>query len=309
VRVLLGPAVDDAGGGVAPARGEFEAGYRASIEAFRLAHGPEIGALPRAARAAAWLGDVGAVREARQLMDPFPGSLPAVWRLEVDGAIAALEGRRGDAISIFLDAFRKMRDLGLEYERAVAAVFIAKLLGADTPELREAIEESEATLRRLGATPSSSARRGALPAGVRMPVPDHPRRRWRQRHCPVGSAGLNRPAPVRRQTVGPVSTRIGQYNGRRGCLVRRAAQRTPMGPGSLDLRDTLGPVATLRDNRAVATVLFADVTGSTVLGEQLDPDDDDHGPLLAKMKAVIERHGGTVEVHRRRRHGGLGSPP
>ena len=86
-------------------------------------------------------------------MDPFPGSLPAVWRLEIDGAIAALEGRRGDAISLFLDAFRKMRDLGLEYERAVAAVFIAKLLGADTPELREAIDEAEATLRRLGAAP------------------------------------------------------------------------------------------------------------------------------------------------------------
>jgi hypothetical protein len=86
-------------------------------------------------------------------MDPFPGSLPAVWRLEIDGAIAALEGRRGDAISLFLDAFRKMRDLGLEYERAVAAVFIAKLLGAATPELREAIDEAEATLRRLGAAP------------------------------------------------------------------------------------------------------------------------------------------------------------
>jgi class 3 adenylate cyclase len=45
------------------------------------------------------------------------------------------------------------------------------------------------------------------------------------------------------------------------------------------------------------TVLFADVTGSTALGEQLDPE-----PLrrvlsryFDEMKAVIESHGGTVE--------------
>jgi class 3 adenylate cyclase/tetratricopeptide (TPR) repeat protein len=160
-------AVEEVRGEIELARGEFEAGYQTSIEAFRLAHGPEIGVLPRAARAAAWLGDVGAVREARQLMDPFPGSLPAVWRLEIDGAIAALEGRRGDAISLFLDAFRKMRDLGLEYERAVAAVFIAKLLGAATPELREAIDEAEATLRRLGAAPMLERLAEARAAGAK----------------------------------------------------------------------------------------------------------------------------------------------
>jgi class 3 adenylate cyclase len=59
----------------------------------------------------------------------------------------------------------------------------------------------------------------------------------------------------------------------------------------------LGPVATLRDVRKVVSVLFADVIGSTVLGEQLDPETmrTIMGRYFAMMKAVIERHGGTVE--------------
>jgi class 3 adenylate cyclase len=59
----------------------------------------------------------------------------------------------------------------------------------------------------------------------------------------------------------------------------------------------LGPVAALRDVRKVVTILFADVTGSTVLGEQLDPETmrTVMGRYFAMMKAVIERHGGTVE--------------
>jgi class 3 adenylate cyclase len=59
----------------------------------------------------------------------------------------------------------------------------------------------------------------------------------------------------------------------------------------------LGPMAVLRDVRKVVTILFADVSGSTVLGEQLDPETmrTIMGRYFAMMKAVIERHGGTVE--------------
>src|SRR6266516_2020756 len=52
-----------------------------------------------------------------------------------------------------------------------------------------------------------------------------------------------------------------------------------------------------REQRKTVTVLFCDVTGSTQLGETLDPE-----PLRAllaryfeRMKAIVERHGGTVE--------------
>ena len=52
-----------------------------------------------------------------------------------------------------------------------------------------------------------------------------------------------------------------------------------------------------REQRKVVTVLFCDVTGSTELGETLDP--EALRSLLAgyfeRMRAIVERHGGTVE--------------
>ena len=47
----------------------------------------------------------------------------------------------------------------------------------------------------------------------------------------------------------------------------------------------------------MVTILFSDVTGSTALGEQLDPEAVRTlmGRYFAAMKTVIERHGGTVE--------------
>ena len=52
-----------------------------------------------------------------------------------------------------------------------------------------------------------------------------------------------------------------------------------------------------REVRKTVTVLFADVTGSTALGERLDPESLRHvmGRYLEEMKEVLERHGGTVE--------------
>ena len=52
-----------------------------------------------------------------------------------------------------------------------------------------------------------------------------------------------------------------------------------------------------REVRKTVTVLFCDVTGSTALGEQTDP--EALRALLARyferMKAIVESHGGTVE--------------
>jgi class 3 adenylate cyclase len=51
------------------------------------------------------------------------------------------------------------------------------------------------------------------------------------------------------------------------------------------------------DVRRTVSVLFADVSGSTALGEQLDPESVRTlmGRYFSVMKEVIERHGGTVE--------------
>jgi class 3 adenylate cyclase len=52
-----------------------------------------------------------------------------------------------------------------------------------------------------------------------------------------------------------------------------------------------------REQRKPVTVLFCDVTGSTELGERLDP--ETLRTLLARyferMKAIVQSHGGTVE--------------
>jgi class 3 adenylate cyclase/tetratricopeptide (TPR) repeat protein len=59
----------------------------------------------------------------------------------------------------------------------------------------------------------------------------------------------------------------------------------------------VGSPARPREQRKVVTVLFCDVTGSTELGETLDP--EALRTLLARyferMKAIVERHGGSVE--------------
>jgi class 3 adenylate cyclase len=57
------------------------------------------------------------------------------------------------------------------------------------------------------------------------------------------------------------------------------------------------PPAAEREYRKVVTLLFCDVVGSTALGESTDP--EALRGLLARyfdeMKAIVERHGGTVE--------------
>ena len=59
----------------------------------------------------------------------------------------------------------------------------------------------------------------------------------------------------------------------------------------------LRPAGTGEQIRKTVTVLFCDVTGSTAIGEQLDP--ESLRQVMARyfdtMRAALERHGGTVE--------------
>ena len=54
-----------------------------------------------------------------------------------------------------------------------------------------------------------------------------------------------------------------------------------------------------RATRKTVTILFTDLTGSTTLGERLDPESlrNIMGRYFASMREVIERHGGTVEKY------------
>ena len=53
----------------------------------------------------------------------------------------------------------------------------------------------------------------------------------------------------------------------------------------------------MTEERRLVTVLFADVTGSTALGESLDPEElrGLMGRYFATAREVVESHGGTVE--------------
>jgi class 3 adenylate cyclase/tetratricopeptide (TPR) repeat protein len=59
----------------------------------------------------------------------------------------------------------------------------------------------------------------------------------------------------------------------------------------------VGPSGDRAEVRRTVTVLFADVTGSTALGEQLDPESLRAlmGRYFAAIKGIVEHHGGTVE--------------
>jgi class 3 adenylate cyclase len=60
---------------------------------------------------------------------------------------------------------------------------------------------------------------------------------------------------------------------------------------------SLEAVPAPREMRKTVTVVFSDVTGSTALGERLDPESLRRvmGRYFDEMKAVVERHEGTVE--------------
>src|SRR5256885_16333780 len=62
---------------------------------------------------------------------------------------------------------------------------------------------------------------------------------------------------------------------------------------------TLAAEAARRDERKLVTILFADLVGSTDLGERLDPERLQAmlQTYFGAMTAVIERWGGTVEKY------------
>ena len=92
----------------------------------------------------------------------------------------------------------------------------------------------------------------------------------------------------------------------RAVLDHDAALDLAAAPGPLRVGDPVSehptqptpPVPGPRDTRRTVTTLIADVRGSTLAGEPLDPESR-REPLdrcFQEMRAVLERHGGTVEL-------------
>src|SRR5438445_1408944 len=76
-----------------------------------------------------------------------------------------------------------------------------------------------------------------------------------------------------------------------------AQQRSPGGSGGPALQ--VSPEIDLREDRRLVSVLFADLSGSTPLGERLDPEDLRRilGAFFAALVRPIQRYEGTVEKY------------
>ena len=108
-----------------------------------------------AVRAALWLGDPERARAAADRLDadPSPSRAAIAGGVVALAGIAALEGRRDEAIGSFLDALRRFGELGFEFEVARVGLDFVLLLGPDVPEARSAGEQARAIFERVGAKP------------------------------------------------------------------------------------------------------------------------------------------------------------
>ena len=126
--------------------------------------------MPLAARAALWAGDAAAAGAvvARIEASVVRGQAIALDLVTLQAGIAALERRRGDAISGYREALRGWRGLGLAFDEAVAALDMAILLAPTQLEMAEAsaaIVAARETLRRLGAGPLLAKLDAGQPVG------------------------------------------------------------------------------------------------------------------------------------------------
>jgi tetratricopeptide (TPR) repeat protein len=123
-------------------------------------------ALSPAARAAAWLGDVGSVRAAYAEFASLGvhGPMPDAEAVVIRAALAALEGRRDDALSAYRDALRRWRDLGLAWREALTVIDMATLLGSTEADVVRMAGPARETLGRIGARPYLARLEAALAA-------------------------------------------------------------------------------------------------------------------------------------------------
>ena len=112
-------------------------------------------ALAGAARSALWMGDVAGAADELAALDASGVHGPAVEtdRKTIRAGIAALDGRPAEAITIYREALRAWRDLGLAWDEALCGLDMATLLDPSEPEVLAAAESAREILVRLGAKP------------------------------------------------------------------------------------------------------------------------------------------------------------
>jgi class 3 adenylate cyclase/tetratricopeptide (TPR) repeat protein len=160
---------------VALSRGEPDRALEFAQTAYGMAVAPDSNDTHTAVRAAAWLGDRAGITDALRIVERFPGRVGTALHREAGASLAALAGRRGEALAGFADALRRWRDLGLVYEAALCTTSMVKLLGPSDPETRAAADDARTVLQRLEARPLLAE----LDAALAQPAPEVPARSGR----------------------------------------------------------------------------------------------------------------------------------
>jgi class 3 adenylate cyclase/tetratricopeptide (TPR) repeat protein len=142
-------------GQVAFAEGRYAEAQRQSVRAVELSLSAITDDLPRAAMAAVWAGDATAAEElaTRLRSVGFHGrALNAQLRM-IDGAVAALRGRRDEAAVAYREAIRAWKEMGALFDLALAELDFVHFVGGETPEIEAAANEARAIFTDLGAKP------------------------------------------------------------------------------------------------------------------------------------------------------------
>ena len=162
VRNLVGDSTDPedlftlymAEGHSALLSGDLDTAFEATMKAVDLkSQNPEI-PMVVASRSAIWARNVDRVRRVDRLIASLPttGAQTQVYRAQSAAALAALEGRTGEAVAGFRDVDSRMREMEQFFDAAACAIDAAVLL-PDDPEIRARVEKSRPLLVELRAKP------------------------------------------------------------------------------------------------------------------------------------------------------------
>jgi class 3 adenylate cyclase/tetratricopeptide (TPR) repeat protein len=129
--------------------------------------------LYQAARPALWERDLASVRGDLAAIDAtgVHGRVVEARRATLRAGIAALDGRRAEAVVLYREAIRAWRDLRLQWEEALATLDMATVLGPGEPEVGAAAEAAREIMVRLGAKPFIERLDAAMAGSNAAPSP------------------------------------------------------------------------------------------------------------------------------------------
>ncbi len=160
--------VADALGHVAWTAGDLAGARREWLRLASLATVHAVVGTYQAAHPAIWEHDLEAVRRDLDALDAtgFHGGVVEMRRVSLRAAIAALEGRSADAMTLYRTAIDGWRDLGIRWDETLTILDMAHVLDASDPDVRAICDDARAFLVSVRATPFVERLDGLLSAGV-----------------------------------------------------------------------------------------------------------------------------------------------